>query len=100
MATETTEEFQQLVERTEATLEKFREKAETLRGELGDARAATKVQIKAMVARLEQKHEEASQRLDELRKNGSSNSEEVGRLHQQIVNDLSDMNKTIDRRIL
>lgn len=99
MATDTTEEYQQIVERTEATLEKFREKAESLRGELSDARAATKVQIKAMIARLEQKHEEASERLSELRRNGAANSEKITRLHQRIVSDLSDMNKTIDRRI-
>lgn len=100
MTTETTEEFQQMVERTEATLEKFKERAEVLRGELSDARAATKVQIKAMIARLERKHEKGTAELADLRRNGAGSSEEIGKLHQRIVSDLTDMNRTIDRRIL
>lgn len=100
MTTETKEEYQTLVERTEATLEKYRERAEELRGVLGDARAATKVQIKAMISRLEKKHESASDRLSRLRRGGTTNTEEIGQLHQQIVSELTDMKRTIDRRIM
>lgn len=100
MAIETTEEYQQLVERTEATLEKFRERAESLKEELAHASASTKVQLKAMIDRLEKKYEAGRTRLAALRRGGSDNSEELGRLHQQIVASLSDMKRTIDRRIL
>lgn len=99
MAIETTEEYEQLVERTQATLEKFRERAEELKEELSDARAATKVQIKAMIQRLEKKYEEGKEELSSLRRGGSDNAEQIGRLHQKIVGSLSDMKRTIDRRI-
>lgn len=99
MAIDTTEEYEQLVERTEATLEKFQERASELKDELSDARAATKVQIKAMIQRLEQKYEEGKEELTSLRRGGSTNAEQIGRLHQQIVSNLSDMKRTIDRRI-
>ncbi len=98
MTTETSEEHKHLVERTEATLEKFQEKAEGLRGELPEARAATKVQLKAMIARLEKKYDMGKQRLSELGPDGDT--EEIGRLHQKIVADLHDMVRTIERRIL
>ena len=99
MTTDMQEQHQSLVERTEATLEKFKERAEELKGELGDARAATKVQLKAMIARLEKKYEGAKGEFDRLKRNGSE-VEELGKLHQRIVSDLSDMKRTIDRRIL
>ncbi len=100
MTTDMQEEYQSLVERTEATLDKFKERAEQLRAELGDARAATKVQMKAMIARLEKKHEGARTEFDRLKRNGGAQVEELGKLHQRIVSDLSDMKRTIDRRIL
>ena len=99
MTTETAEEYQQLVERTEATLEKFKERADSLRDELSDARAATKVQMKAMIARLEQKYEDGQEKLSSLRRNGADAVDELGRLHHKIVSDLSDMKRTIERRI-
>lgn len=98
MATETTEEYQQLVERTEATIEKFKERAESLKDELGDARAATKVQLKAMIERLQRKHERAQEKLTSLRRSGDVDG--ISRLHQEMVASLSDMKRTIDRRIL
>lgn len=100
MAIDTTEEYEQLVERTEATLEKFRERAEELKEELSSARAATKVQIKAMIQRLEKKYEDGTEELISLRRGGSDNAEQIVRLHQKIVASLSDMKRTIDRRIL
>lgn len=93
---EITEEYQQLVERTQATVEKFKERAEELKGELGDARAVKKVQLKAMIARLEKKYDGAKQRLSEL---SEDSIDELGELHQKVVSDLSDMKRTIDRRI-
>ena len=100
MTTDTKEEYQALVERTESTLEKYQERAAELRGALSDARAATKVQMKAMIARLEKKHDAAVEKFQSLRRGGSDNVEEIGRLHQEIVSDLTDMKRTIDRRIL
>lgn len=98
MTTEATEEHDQLVARTEATLEKFKEDADNLKNELGVAKAATKVQLKAMIHRLEKKYDGAKVRLSELKQEGST--EAIGELHQQIVNDLSDMRRTMSRRIL
>lgn len=94
---EITEDYQQLIERTQATVEKFRERADELRQELTEARAQRKVQIKAMIDRLERKYDRAKERLAELRKEDSI--EALGELHQKIVSDLSDMKRTIDRRI-
>ncbi|MGH7540280.1 MAG: hypothetical protein ACRELC_04715, partial [Gemmatimonadota bacterium] len=94
---EITEEYQQLVERTQATVEKFKERADELRGELGEARAQKKVQIKAMIDRLERKYDGAKARLAQL--SGEDSIEALGELHQKVVSDLSDMKRTMERRI-
>lgn len=100
MVIETSEEYQQLVERTGVALAKFRERAESLQDQLGTVSAATKVQVKAMVARLEKKYERGTARLSSLEDAGLDHAEELERLHQETVNSLSDMTRTIDRRIL
>lgn len=97
MTTDLTEDYQQLVERTEATVEKFREKAEELKEMLGEARAGRKVQILAMIDRLEKKYDGAKERLAAL--TPDSPLEEIGQMHQQIVSELSDMKRTIEHRI-
>ena len=97
MTTETSEEHDQLVARTEATLEKFREDADDLKESLAVAKAATKVQLKAMIHRLEKKYDGGKVRLSELKNEGST--EEISEMHQKIVSDLSDMRRTISRRI-
>lgn len=88
-----------LLEKTEASLKKFKEREEQLRAEIDDARAATTVQLKAMVERLEMKYERAQERLDELKGSSSATLEEVKRLHDGVVSDLQSMVKTIKRRI-
>ncbi len=96
MTTDLTEDYQQLVERTEATVEKFREHAGELKEMLGEARAGRKVQILAMIDRLEKKYDGAEERLAALPPDGL---EEIGQLHQKIVSELSDMKRTIEHRI-
>lgn len=89
--------MEELQERTEASLRKFKERADQLREDLSDARAATKVQMKAMIERLDRKYERAEQRFKELK--GSGSDEELQKLHDEIVEDLQSMVKTIRRRI-
>lgn len=88
-----------LKDRTEASVAKLKERAEELRDELGDARAATKVQIKAMVERLENKYEVAKERLDALNRSRSETEQDWRDLHEDVVSDLQSMGKTIRRRI-
>ena len=94
------EDFDQLVERTQATVEKYRERAEELREELRQARAGRKVQIMAMIDRLERKYAGAKERLDEFSQNGTEETAKaLGDFHQKVVSELSDMKRTIDQRI-
>jgi len=89
-----------LTERTEASLRKFKERADQLREDLGDARAATKVQMKAMIQRLDAKYEQAEKRLDKLKSSqAAGKKEDIRKLHDDIVDDLQSMVKTIRRRI-
>jgi preprotein translocase subunit SecA len=89
-----------LTERTEASLKKFKERADQLREDLGDARAATKVQMKAMIQRLDAKYEEAEKELDRLKSSqAAGKKEDIRKLHDEIVDDLQSMVKTIRRRI-
>lgn len=92
-------QFEDLAKETEETLEKFKKRAASLQEEVDDARAATRVQMKAMVERLEKKYDEGSARLAELRQNGSEGLEELRRFNRKLVNDLQDMGRTIRRRI-
>lgn len=92
-------QFENLVSDTEETLDKFKKRATKLREELGDARAATKVQIKAMVERLEMKYDRATSELDEIRDAGSDRMDDLRQLNKTLVKDLKDMGKTIRRRI-
>lgn len=97
---EISEDFDQLVERTQATVEKYRERAEELRDELRGARAGRKVQIMAMIDRLERKYDGAKEKLEEF--SGSTTddaSQALGDFHQKVVSELSDMKRTIDQRI-
>ncbi|MFQ5679987.1 MAG: hypothetical protein ACE5HP_11085 [Gemmatimonadota bacterium] len=94
---DTSEDFEQLMERTEATLEKFRERADSLQEELGAVSAATKVQVKAMIARLERKYERGKARLSTLQQGGEEHADELNRFHHEVINSLSDMKRTIDR---
>lgn len=99
---EISESYEQLLERTTATVEKYREGAEELREELRQARAGRKVQIMAMIDRLERKYDGAKTRLEEFA-DGESEEEDVGQelgdFHQKIVSELSDMKRTIETRI-
>lgn len=88
-----------LKERTEASVAKLKERSEELRDELGDARAATKVQIKAMVERLDNKYEVAKERLDALNRSRSETQQDWKELYDEVVADLKSMGKTIRRRI-
>lgn len=92
-------QFDSLLEETEETLEKFDKRAKELRKEHDERRAATKVQIKAMVERLEKKYEDLSSELEEIRDAGSDRADDLKRLNRKVVNDLKDMGKTIRRRI-
>jgi predicted nuclease with TOPRIM domain len=92
-------QFKSLLEDTEETLERFKKRAVALREEHDDRRAATKVQIKAMVQRLENKYEEGQKRLEELRDEGSDSVDELRRFNRGLVSDLQDMARTIRRRI-
>lgn len=82
-------------DRTRANLQKFKDRADELREELGDARAATKVQMKAMIERLEEKHEEAKERYDKVKRS----EEDLKEFHDALVSELQTMMKTIRRRI-
>lgn len=97
MTTDTSDDFKNLVDRTEAALEKYKERAEGLKEEVGDARAAAKVRLKAMIARLEKKYDGAQKKLADLKNGGSF--EELSDLHEKIVSELADMKRTIKRRI-
>jgi predicted DNA-binding protein YlxM (UPF0122 family) len=98
MSSTTSAQIDQLIERTEANLAKFKDRAAELRTEIGDARAATKVRIKAMVDRLEAKYEESEKKLHDLKKAGGPR-EDIEALHSEIVDDLQSMARTIKRRI-
>ncbi|HKK26504.1 MAG TPA: hypothetical protein VKB18_00310 [Gemmatimonadota bacterium] len=98
MSSTTSSQIDQLIERTEASLAKFKDRAEQLRSEISDARAATKVQMKAMVERLEKKYRASEKKLKELKSSGGPR-EEIEELHSQIVSDLQSMVRTIKRRI-
>jgi len=89
-----------MLERATATLEKYREGADELRVELRKARAGRKVQIMAMIDRLEQKYDGNKIKLKALTDfDEEEPSDELGDLHQKIVSELSDMRRTIERRI-
>jgi len=97
---EISEDFDQLVERTQATVEKYRERAEELREELRQARAGRKVQIMAMIDRLERKYDGAKEKLEEFSGSATDEaSQALGDFHQKVVSELSDMKRTIDQRI-
>ncbi|MDX1578614.1 MAG: hypothetical protein R3266_09015 [Gemmatimonadota bacterium] len=97
---EITESFEQLVERTQATVEKYREHAENLREGLSGARAGRKVQMMAMIDRLERKYDGAKQRLEELADSAADDTTEaLSDFHQKVVSELSDMRRTIEQRI-
>lgn len=97
---EISEDFEQLMERTQATVEKYRERAEELRVELRQARAGRKVQIMAMIDRLERKYDGAKEKLEELSVSGADGTQgALGDFHQKVVSELSDMKRTIDQRI-
>lgn len=92
-------DIDELKERTEASLKKFKERADNLREEVSDARAATKVQIKAMIERLDEKYEEARSRFDDLKRSTATTKSDYQQLHDEIVDDLQSMVRTIKRRI-
>ncbi|WP_419165019.1 hypothetical protein [Candidatus Palauibacter sp.] len=97
---ELSENYEQLLQRTNATVEKYREGAEELRTKLREARAGRKVQIMAMIDRLERKYDGAKTRLDELSDSeNEGSSRALGALHQKVVSELSDMKRTIQTRI-
>ncbi len=93
--------FDQMMERTEATVEKYSEGAESLREELKAARAGRKVQIMAMIDRLERKYDGAKVRLGEFAESGKGEEagQALGDFHQKVVSELTDMKKTIETRI-
>jgi len=96
----TIESYEQMLERTTATLEKYREGADELKVELRQARAGRKVQIMAMIDRLEKKYDGNKVKLKALTDfDEEAPSKELGDLHQTIVSELSDMRRTIERRI-
>lgn len=97
---EFSDNYEQLLQRTTATVEKYREGADELRVKLREARAGRKVQIMAMIDRLERKYDGAKTRLDELSDGeGEGSSRALGQLHQKVVSELSDMRRTIQTRI-
>lgn len=100
---ETSESFEQMMQRTEATVEKYREGAEELREQLKAARAGRKVQIMAMIDRLERKYDGAKVKLGEFAESGKGKEEDEGQalgdFHQKVVSELTDMKKTIATRI-
>jgi len=95
------ESFEQMMERTEATVEKYREGAEELREELKAARAGRKVQIMAMIDRLERKYDGAKVKLGEFAESDKEEEEgqALGDFHQKVVSELTDMKRTIATRI-
>ena len=96
----TIESHGQVLDRTAATLEKYREVADELREELRQARAGRKVQIMAMIDRLERKYDGAKSKWEELADSDEEEpSKELGDFHQKLVSELSDMRRTIERRI-
>jgi len=96
----TIESYEQMLERTTATLEKYREGADELKVELQQARAGRKVQIMAMIDRLEKKYDGNKIKLEALTDfDEETSSKELGDLHQKISSELSDMRRTIERRI-
>jgi hypothetical protein len=99
MTIETSNDFDNLVDRTEAAVEKFRESADGLRDEIGEAKAAAKVKYKAMIARLDHKHTLAKDRLAELKREGEGSLDQLDALHERLVTELTDMKRTIARRL-
>ena len=96
----TIESYEQMLERTTATLEKYREGADELKVELRQARAGRKVQIMAMIDRLEKKYDGNKMKLEALTDfDEEAPSKELGDLPQKIASELSDMRRTIERRI-
>jgi len=94
------EDFDQLVERTQATVEKYKERADELREELRQARAGRKVQIMAMIDRLERKYDGAKEKLSEFSEESAEDAAQaLGAFHQKVVSELSDMKRTIEQRI-
>ncbi|MCG8468740.1 MAG: hypothetical protein MJB57_11120 [Gemmatimonadetes bacterium] len=98
---EISENFDQMLERTQATVEKYREGAEELREELKQARAGRKVQIMAMIDRLERKYDGAKEKLGEFAEGEreEETGQALGDFHQKVVSELSDMKRTIETRI-
>ena len=99
MTIDTSDNFANLVDRTEAAVEKFRERADGLRDEIGEAKAAAKVRYKAMIARLDHKYDGARSKLDELKEAGEDSLDQLHELHEKLVAELTDMKRTIDRRL-
>ena len=96
----TIESYEQMLERTTATLEKYREGADELKVELRQARAGRKVQIMAMIDRLEKKYDGNKVKLKALTDfDEEAPSKELGDLHHKIASQLSDMRRTIEHRI-
>ena len=92
-------DLDEIKERTEAHLKKYRERATVLRDDLSDARAATKVQMKAMIERLEEKAEEAESRFDDLKSSSATTRSDYQELLDHLTDDWQSMLKTIRRRI-
>lgn len=92
-------DIDQIKDRTEAHLEKYRERALTLRDDLSDARAATKVQMKAMIERLEEKAEEAESRYKDLKSSSATTRADYQDLLDELTDDWRSMLKTMRRRI-
>lgn len=89
----------EIKDRIEASLTKFKDRADNLREDVSDARAATKVQIKAMIERLDEKYEAAQASFDDLKASTTTTKSDYQQLHDEIVDDLQSMIRTIKRRI-
>lgn len=89
----------EIKDRIEASLTKFKDRADNLREDVSDARAATKVQIKAMIERLDEKYEAAQASFDDLKSSTTTTKSDYQQLHDEIVDDLQSMIRTIKRRI-
>lgn len=92
-------DIDQIKDRTEAHMKKYRERATQLRDDLSDARAATKVQMKAMIERLEEKVEKAESRYDDLKSSSATTRSDYQDLLDDLMDDWQSMLKTIRRRI-
>lgn len=92
-------DIDEIKSRTEARIEKYRDRANALRDDLSDARAATKVQMKAMIERLEEKIERAEERYDDLKSSSATTASDYQALLDELMDDWQSMIKTIRRRI-